>query len=174
MTKKLCLALLLLGLTTNIDKPTPPINYPRLERLRVEELTERWNHPEKIKIEEFSINYDKIIEIESSGNPLAYNKHSKARGLMQITPIVLKEWNKFNAQKHTSDDLFNPEINKKIGEWYLDRIKDHYLPHYKIEQNIDNILIAYNWGIGNLKKYLSENSELPLGTQGYIKKYKAN
>ncbi len=32
-----------------------------------------------------------ISQIESSNNQLAYNKHSKAVGLCQVTPIVLKE-----------------------------------------------------------------------------------
>lgn len=124
---------------------------------------------------EVVMDINKIINIESSGNPFAHNKHSGARGLMQVTPIVLEEWNYFNpSQKYTCESLFNPEINRKIGTWYLNRIKDHYIPYYGLGQNIENILIAYNSGIKNLCKMREKRdfNLLPKETQEYIRKYK--
>jgi len=110
----------------------------------------------------------KIIEIESNGNPDAFNKHSQARGLMQVTPIVLIDWN----NKHPHDcyikkDLYTPSINIKIGTWYLKEEIPRLLKHYEIEDNINNRIIAYNFGIGNMVN----NRKLPEETKNYIKKY---
>ena len=129
-----------------------------------------------------------IAQIESGGNPNAYNKESGAIGLMQITDIVLREYNKWSMKSYTvayengflvepivykTQDLFNPEINKQIGTWYLNRIWRHYLPYYKLEQSIENLLIAYNFGIGNLVKYRQGKIKLPKETKDYLLKYKA-
>ena len=117
---------------------------------------------------------ERIIQKESNGNPRAFRNATKARGLMQITPVVLKEWNIYNPDdKHNENDLFDSEINKKIGEWYLfERIKNHYLPFYELNASLDNVLAAYNWGIGNLRRLgdAQENFEkLPFETRNYIK-----
>ena len=54
------------------------------------------------------VNYDAIAQIESSGNPKAFNKKSKARGLLQITPIALADWNQMNPkQTYSEKDLFD-------------------------------------------------------------------
>ncbi len=132
--------------------------------------------PEKVKPNLDKIDYDAIIQIESAGNPRAYNKNSGARGLMQITPIVLKEWNNLHPNEKCSlNDLYNPEINKKIGIWYLEnRIKRIYLPNVGLTGSIENILAAYNWGIGNLEKNgdaVENFNTLPTETREYIGKY---
>lgn len=109
------------------------------------------------KDEDIELNINSFKQIESHGYPRAYNRRSGARGLMQIVPSVLKEWNHLHpSQEYNLDDLFNSRINVKIGTWYLDRIKNHYLPHYGIKPSIENIIIAYNWGIGNLQKSIRE------------------
>ena len=116
------------------------------------------------------------IQVESSGNPNAYNKKSKARGLMQITPIVLEEWNQNHPkEKYKEKELSKPEVNKKIGSWYIIRITDRYLPSYGLEKSLENVAAAYNWGIGNLRKTgdARENFDrLPKETQDYIGKLK--
>ena len=117
-----------------------------------------------------------VIQIESGGNPNAYNKQSGAIGLMQITNIVLQEFyqhNKIEDIPFTSGDLRNPEFNKYVGLWYLKRIWYHYLPHYKLEQNISNLCIAYNFGIGNLVKYRQGKVKLPKETRNYLLRYKS-
>lgn len=131
-----------------------------------------------------------IIQVESSGNPNAFNKNSGAIGLMQITPIVLKEYNEINGHyveirtgefntyedvakklnRITYEQLYDEYINIKIGTWYLNRIWEHYLPHYKLDQTLENLCIAYNFGIGNLVKYRQGTTKLPLETKNYIKK----
>ena len=117
-----------------------------------------------------------IIIIESSGNPLAYNERSKARGLCQITPIVLKEWNNFHAkEKHSEGDLFQPAVNKKIASWYLNKRIPQMLKHYGLQDTVSNRLIAYNWGIGRLKTWYDRGgfaNHLPKETKDYLEKYR--
>ena len=65
-------------------------------------------------------------------------------------------------------DLFDPAINVEIGTWYLKRLWNHYLPHYKLEQNLDNLLACYNFGVGNVSK----GKKYPKETINYIRKVK--
>ena len=105
-----------------------------------------------------------VIEVESGGNPNAVSK-AGAIGLMQITPIVLKEYNENRKDRSVfynidKCQLGDPEMNKIIGTWYLHRLHDHY----KCE-TIEDILWAYNGGIGNKRKGIKYNE-----TKNYIKK----
>jgi soluble lytic murein transglycosylase-like protein len=119
------------------------------------------------------VDVDTVIMIESSGNPMAYNSGSKAKGLMQITPICLREWNKCHIRDgHSGDELYNPAINRKIGSWYLNEKIPIYLRFYNLEDSAENRLMAYNWGIGNLRKYMrGQYTTIPKETENYIKKY---
>jgi hypothetical protein len=114
------------------------------------------------------IDLERIKQIESSGNPLAYNKSSHARGLYQITPICLVEYNNFHDGQYFVDDLFNPEINEKIADWYLHKRIPQMLRHFNKPVTVDNILIAYNSGIS----YVVSGKTLPNETIVYLKKYK--
>lgn len=114
------------------------------------------------------INLNRIINIESHGNARAYNKGSGARGLCQITPICLKEWNNFHkSEQYSLDDLWNAEINKRIATWYLEIRIPQMLKHFGLEINYRNIIICYNAGIN----YLVKNKPLKVETINYIKKY---
>jgi len=122
---------------------------------------------------------DKIIYTESKWNPNAYREDTGARGLMQIKPVVLKEWNIFNPSKHFEmEDLFNPYTNVNIGTWYLyKRIKEHYLPHYKLEPHLENMLASWNVGpskhgreIGDARKNFNK---LPPKAKEFIKEIKS-
>jgi len=109
-----------------------------------------------------------ISTIESSNNPYAYNPKTEARGLFQITPICLREWNNFHPnEQYSLDDLFDPQINTKIAKWYLTRRIPQMLRYYKKPVTIENILICYNAGI----KYVLKG-EIPEETRKYIEKYK--
>ena len=108
----------------------------------------------------------RISSIESSNNSKAYNRKSGARGLYQITEICLKDYNQFHKVKYTSQDLFIPEINEKIARWYLEKRIPQMLRYYNIPVTTDNILWAYNAGIGKVVKGV-----MPDETKDYIKKY---
>jgi soluble lytic murein transglycosylase-like protein len=113
------------------------------------------------------IDLQKIVSIESNGNAKAYNTSSKARGLCQITPICLQEYNNFHSLKYSLNDLFNAEINKTIASWYLETRIPQLLRHFKISVTQRNILICYNSGINTLVK----NKTLKAETRNYILKY---
>ena len=118
------------------------------------------------------IDMERIKMIESSGDPTAFNKKSGARGLYQITPICLREWNSNHwREQYTLDDLFDPEINYRIANWYMNIKIPFYLRVYGIEDIPENRVIAYNWGIGNLRKYIRGRKTLPKETKNYLLKY---
>lgn len=115
-----------------------------------------------------TIDFDKllcaVIEVESGGDSTVVNFKSECIGLCQIHPSgALAEWNNHNKAQYTKQDLFNAEVNTKIGKWYLKRLHDYYDCI-----TIDEILAAYNFGIGNLRRYGMD--KLPKETRGYIKK----
>ena len=127
-----------------------------------------------------------IIQIESSGNPHAYNAKSGAIGLMQITPICLGDWNNYTSKIlysgsgepymnqpiwYSLADLYNPKINIEIGTWYINTRIPQMLKHYGIEDTVRNRLISYHDGIGNLRKYLAGKRKLGKEMRGYLKKY---
>uniref|UniRef100_A0A6M3KZV7 Putative transglycosylase n=2 Tax=viral metagenome TaxID=1070528 RepID=A0A6M3KZV7_9ZZZZ len=120
------------------------------------------------------VDMNAIKIIESSGDPKAYNAISKARGLYQITPICLQEWNiNHLREQYNFEDLFNAGINSKIADWYLNYKIPKYLKFYKIEDTTENRIIAYNWGVNNLRKYkMGRTKILPKETINYISKYK--
>lgn len=110
-----------------------------------------------------------IFDIESSGNPKAYNPKSKATGLGQITPIVLKDYNNLNPDaKIAPVELFDPSINTNIASWYMNVRIPQLLTHFKLADTVENRLAAYNAGVGSLLS----GKPLPAETQNYIKKYK--
>lgn len=45
--------------------------------------------------------------------------HAGARGLFQIMPSLLKDYNKANGTNYTVDDLYNDEINTSIRDWKM-------------------------------------------------------
>lgn len=124
------------------------------------------------------INLDIIADIESGGNPLAYNRESGATGEFQITPILLKSYNANHDDgyhfKYSMDDLFNSDYAVLIAKWYLNEKIPDYLIRYRIPDTITSRLIAYNWGIGHLRKWFKHGShwnQLPKETRNYVIKY---
>ena len=114
------------------------------------------------------INLDAIAFIESSNDSLAYNQTSEARGLYQITPVCLEEYNNYNRTDYTKADLFSEGINKEIAIWY-------------ITIRIPQMLRYFNKGLtpmskGRILKLLDKtynNSFYKNGLKGYnVKLYK--
>ena len=114
-----------------------------------------------------NINLTIIKTIESSGDPNAFNRSSGARGLYQITPIVLKEYNSINKTQYTINDLFDSDINTMIAKWYLTKRIPQMLRYFKKPITINNVLISYNAGIN----YVVKELPLPSETRQYIRKY---
>jgi len=125
--------------------------------------------PPAAQASDVHVDMQKIKMIESSGNPRAYNVHSQARGLYQITPIVLEEWNNFHpGDQYTEEDLFSSRVNSTIAHWYMNYRIPQMLKYYGIQDTVTNRLIAYNAGIA----YVVGNGKvLPRETVHYIEKY---
>jgi soluble lytic murein transglycosylase-like protein len=95
-----------------------------------------------------------MIQVESSGNPKAYNKYSGAVGLLQLTEIVYK-----NICGLTKQQAFNPEKNVACGALYF-----QYLLN-KFGGNTEKALVFYNSGnsMSNskyAKKVLNKQTEV--------------
>lgn len=110
-----------------------------------------------------------IAQIESSNNPLAdsFAGAKYGRGLYQISEVCLKEYvERKGLICINPKSLYNPVLNKQIAEWYLkDRIPQ-MLRWYKKPITDNNILWAYNAGIGMVIKGI-----MPEETRKYIIKY---
>jgi len=116
-----------------------------------------------------------IAKIESNNNSGAFNFKSKARGLYQIRPICLADYNLYHKHKYELSQLFNPIINKKIAIWYFQKRIPQLLKHYKVPINLVTVLGSYNFGSRHIKHWYFRTGDinrLPYITQRYIKKYK--
>lgn len=118
-----------------------------------------------------TVDMDAVSRIESSGNAKAFNKTSKARGLFQITPIVLEDFNKavWNREDITEDELFDRDVNTMIATWYMKVRIPQLLKHFGEEASVRNVLVSWNAGI----KYVVEGRDLPDETSNFIQKYQA-
>ena len=132
------------------------------------------------------VDMDTIALIESGNRDMAYNPRTKATGKYQITPICLEDFKMFanppeEVQNWTMNDMFDGWKSGILAMWYLNERIPQMLRAYKIPDTLETRLIAYSWGIGNLKKfndkYLGQKIEntlkyLPKETRNYIKKYR--
>ena len=73
-------------------------------------------------------------------------------------------------QEYSVRDLLNGETNIKIGEWYLRRLKNHYLQkNYTIER----MLASYNGGPTRMRHLLRQGKDwqdMPKESVRYVKK----
>jgi soluble lytic murein transglycosylase-like protein len=123
------------------------------------------------------IDMDVIFTIESSNDPKAVNKTTKARGLGQLMKPTWIEVTARLNKKWSWDDAFDPEKNRTVATYYMNKRIPAMLKHYNIPDTVVTRLAAYNWGVGNVKKaYDAGNYEkwidkAPKETQDYIRKY---
>lgn len=113
-----------------------------------------------------------IATIESSNNPNAYNESENSIGLYGIRLGALRDYNMAHIRGGFShEEMYNPAFAYKVAYWYFNVAIPRYLKNWNIEDTTDHRIIAYNFGIGNLRKYLAGEKELPQITKNYIKKY---
>lgn len=92
-----------------------------------------------------------IAKIESSGNPLAIGDNGKALGMYQLHKAVVIDYNKATGSNYKHKDMLNASIAYKVANWYFGDIS-RMLRHYGKPVTVENILTAYNMGIGNAVK----------------------
>ena len=106
-----------------------------------------------------------IICQESGGNPDSVNPADPSRGLMQITPGALSDFNCIVQREYTFDELFTPWKNVEVGTWY-------YASRLAKTGNAHNALAAYNAGLGNIPAGLAYADKvekyLPYVVEQYI------
>lgn len=119
------------------------------------------------------IDLQKIFQKESSFVSDAHNTRTDARGLGQITPVGLADWNQRNPQdQHQPDDLYRSDVNAKISNWTLNQRIPQMLQVYGIQDTPENRLIAYHDGIGNLHSYIQGKRKLGPEMTNYLQAYK--
>lgn len=152
-------AVVLLGIT--VTKSIFPMRY--------EEVIDRY--ADKYDLEEELV--AGVIFAESKFEPMAHS--GKAMGLMQITDETGKWICEKLQMTYSEEMLYVPEVNIEMGCYYLSYLIDHY-------KNIETALAAYNAGMGNVTKWLSDKkysvngivlSDIPYGeTKRYVQRVK--
>lgn len=91
-----------------------------------------------------------IVKVESRFRPGVVSSRG-ARGLMQIMPDTGR-WaaEQLRIEAYYDDMLMDPEVNVRIGSWYLRRLLDAY------KGDIVIALAAYNGGPANVDRWLAE------------------
>ncbi len=100
---------------------------------------------------------DAIIEVESEGKADAVDKSGKSCGIMQITPILVKECNrvlelKNSSKRYTMKDRFSVQKSK---EMFL-----LFQSFYNPKNNVELAIRSWNGGMHYTKR----------GTQRYFEK----
>jgi len=93
-----------------------------------------------------------LIKTESNFNTEAESSKG-AKGLMQITPST-GEWiaSTTGMEDFSEEMLFDPEVNIKLGSWYIEYLTDYY------KGSFDLVFAAYNGGSGNVDKWLKNKN----------------
>lgn len=92
-----------------------------------------------------------VIHTESKFNSLALSNKG-ASGLMQVTKNTA-DWiaSEMDIEDYSYDQIFEPEMNIKIGCYYIDKLLHGY-------SDLDVALAAYNAGSGNVNKWLTDST----------------
>lgn len=115
-----------------------------------------------------------VIWVESKFDTHALSSKD-AKGLMQVTPQT-GEWafEKLKLNGYEDDLLYDPEINIRIGCWYLNNLRTEF------NGDMSLVIAAYNGGSGNVAKWLKDTrysedgetlNEIPFPeTKNYVEK----
>ncbi len=113
-----------------------------------------------------------IINVESSFKPNAVSAKN-CKGLMQLSKDATSTiWGVQADEKWRG--IYDPDINIETGTKYIKKWLNYY------EGDVNKALADYNWGHGNLRKWLEKYKndldgnldKLPKETREYFEKYK--
>ena len=88
---------------------------------------------------------DAIIQVESKGNPKAFNPKGNCAGILQITPGLVKQCNEWlkakkSKQRYTLADRYNVKKSKEMFEMY-----QHY---FNPSNDVEKAIRIWNGGPG--------------------------
>ncbi|HEY9061595.1 MAG TPA: lytic transglycosylase domain-containing protein [Pseudobacteroides sp.] len=127
-----------------------------------------------------------VIKAESNFRSTVISP-KKAIGLMQI----MEETGKWAAQEmkiegFTTNDLYNPDTNIRIGCWYLSHLEKQFKNYAEAtdDEKEEYVLASYNGGISNVKRWIKNTQNNGSGmfhenitfkeTRQYLKRVKGN
>ncbi len=91
-----------------------------------------------------------IKAAESSGRSWAVSRDG-GYGLYQVTAPVLADYNRNHKINYMMEDMLSPKMSEEVVRWYLGWL-NNYLAKYGYSDDKLRIVLAYNWGIGNLRR----------------------
>lgn len=106
-----------------------------------------------------------VMMTESGGNSLAYNVKSGAAGAFQFLPDTARDMG-LRVDSEV-DERLDPSKSRAAASIYLSQLLKRY------GGDLDNALRAYNWGMGNVDKWIANGSkieDLPEETRNYTGK----
>lgn len=105
-----------------------------------------------------------IAKAESNCEKYAFSR-AQAMGPLQLTPIVL-----LDLSKRFGLDIapFDFESSVEGAKTYLAWLARQFPENYPYDLTL--ILAAWNWGIGNVKKWLQDKKEMPQETKDFTER----
>lgn len=95
-----------------------------------------------------------VIKVESNFSPKVVSKRG-AIGLMQIMPkTAIWAAEQMGIEDFQVEDLQSPDLNIRIGTWYLSSLLDEF------DNNVTLALAAYNGGRGNVNNWLNQGRQI--------------
>ncbi|WP_126992267.1 transglycosylase SLT domain-containing protein [Thermosipho globiformans] len=118
-----------------------------------------------------------IISTESDWEPKSDS--GIARGLMGVSKIALEDINNRYKLNYTYEDMYKPKPNIVVGCLYLKWLLNYFKTRYPLNPfYLIYALMAYNWGIGNVRRWLEEvpfdNSKIDESVEQETKNYLTN
>lgn len=103
-----------------------------------------------------------IMLIETGMNPV--KNYLGYEGFPQTKEKIINYINKKYGTNFTLSDMYDPYKASQFIHFYIKNIQKH-----KFINSLEDIVIAYNWGSGNLQKYKKGEKDLPDQSKKYVK-----
>ena len=121
----------------------------------------------KAKGEKVNADFLKAIMIIETGMNPVKNKWG-FEGFPQTKIHTIESINERNGTNFTMEDMYDAEKAAEFIHYYLKTVEKS-----KHVNSLEDMIIAYNWGIGNLGKYKRGEKELANQPKDYVKMFKA-
>jgi hypothetical protein len=102
-----------------------------------------------------------IMLIETGMTPV--KNELNYEGFPQTKQHIIDDVNNKNGTSFTMEDMYDAEKSAEFIHYYIKTIS-----RSQHVNTLDDLVIAYNWGLGNLKKYKNGELVLPEQTEDYI------